>query len=157
MIMDRSRSGKDEPAVLLIDGQCLLCSGITRFVAARDKARAFRFAMLQSSIGVQLLIRGKLSTQDLNTFVMVHGNHYYTKSDAALRVFRKLGGWWRILYIFIIVPRAWRNLVYDLVAKNRYRWFGRNDICMRPTPDLIACFLEQGMQAVDQEGIPDET
>lgn len=147
MRMDGTKLKKNEPAVLLVDGQCLLCNRITHFVAKRDKARAFRFAMLQSPIGQQLLVDGSFPLDDIDTFVMVQGERYYTKSDAALRVFRKLDGWWRILYLFIVVPLSWRNWVYDNIARNRYRIFGRADVCLLPTPELMERFMEQGSQA----------
>lgn len=145
--MDGTKLNKDDPAVLLIDGQCLLCNKIIHFVVKRDKARAFRFAMLQSPIGKQLLVEGNFPIDDLNTFVMVQGEQYYTKSEAALRVFRRLNGWWRILYMFIVVPLAWRNWVYDIIARNRYRIFGRANVCLLPTPELMGRFIEQGAQA----------
>jgi predicted DCC family thiol-disulfide oxidoreductase YuxK len=112
--------------------------------------------MLQSSVGIQLLKKGKLSTHDFDTFVMVQNGLYYTKSDAALRVLRRLGGWWRFMFLFIVLPRAWRNAVYDFVAHNRYKWFGRTDVCMLPTPELIGRFMDNGIQADGMGGIPDE-
>ncbi|OBZ17349.1 thiol-disulfide oxidoreductase DCC family protein [Bacillus sp. FJAT-26390] len=154
--MSRTSVNQDEPAVLLIDGRCLLCNRITIFVAKRDKAKAFRFAMLQSSVGIRLLINGKLSTHDYDTFVMVQDGRYYTKSDAALRVLRRLGGWWRLMYLFIALPRAWRNVVYDFVANNRYKWFGQTDVCMLPSPELIARFIEDGVQVEGTGELPDE-
>lgn len=154
--MDGTKLNRDEPAVLLIDGQCLLCNKITHFVAKRDRSKAFQFAMLQSPIGQQLLIEGDFPLNDINTFVMVQGEKYYTKSDAALRVFRKLDGFWRILYLFIVVPQAWRNLVYDVIARNRYRMFGRADVCLLPTPELMGRFMEHGAQAVNTEEITGE-
>ena len=145
--MSRVSSSEKGYTVLLIDGKCLLCNGITRFVAKRDRTLAFRFASLQSIVGQQLLVNGHLSTEDIDTFVMVKDGQYYTKSDAALRVFRKLGGLWPLLYIFIIVPTAWRNVIYDLVAKNRYRWFGRRELCLLPSAELKERFLANGIDA----------
>lgn len=154
--MNEASFKNDDPAVLLIDGKCLLCNRITHFVAERDKAGVFRFAMLQSPIGQQLLMKGNFPLNDIDTFVMVQGEQYYTKSDAALRVFRGLGGWWRILYLFIAVPRAWRNRVYDTIARNRYRMFGKADVCLLPTPKLIGRFLDHGAQAANMGEIMDE-
>lgn len=145
-----------QPAVLLIDGQCLLCNRITRFVAKRDQAVAFQFAALQSGIGQQLLAEGHLPVDDINTFVMVQDGRYYTKSDAALRVFRRLGGLWPLLYVFRIVPRGWRNVIYDFVARNRYRWFGMNDACILPSQDVRSRFLENGIKAEAMEARSDE-
>lgn len=149
-MMDRVSSSDKEYTVLLIDGKCLLCNGITRFVAKRDRTLAFRFASLQSIVGQELLVSGHLSTEDIDTFVMVQNGHYFTKSDAALRVFRKLGRLWPLLYMFIVVPTAWRNVIYDLIANNRYRWFGKTDQCMLPSAELKERFLENGIVAVEK-------
>lgn len=154
--MNGLRQRNYEPAVLLIDGQCLLCNAITRFVARRDKSMAFQFASLQSEAGQRLLIEGHLPIDDINTFVMVQGGQYYTKSDAALRVFRKLDGLWVLLYVFIVVPLAWRNLVYDFIARNRYRWLRRANVCLLPAPEVKARFLANGIQAVERETLTDE-
>ena len=154
--MDKTKLKKNEPAVLLVDGQCLLCNRITHFVARRDKARVFQFAMLQSLVGQQLLVEGNFPLEEIDTFVMVQGERHYTKSDAALRVFRKLDGWWRILYLFIVVPLAWRNWVYDIIARNRYRIFGRADVCLLPTPELMGRFMEHGAQAASTGEITGE-
>lgn len=154
--MDETNLNNDEPAVLLVDGQCLLCNRITHFVAKRDKVRAFRFAMLQSPIGQQLLVEGDFPLDDIDTFVLVQGGRYYTKSDAALRVFRKLDGWWRILYLFIVVPLPFRNWVYDSIARNRYRIFGRADVCLLPTSELMERFMEHGSQAAGKGEIKGE-
>ncbi|OMF38480.1 hypothetical protein BK133_02085 [Paenibacillus sp. FSL H8-0548] len=138
-------------AVLLIDGQCYLCNRITQFVVKRDKAKVFRFATLQSPIGQRLLQEGQLSLVDMNTFVMVQGDDYFIKSDAALRVLSKLDGWWRILYLFIIVPRSLRDVVYDINAQNRFRWFGAPEECLIPTHDLRSRFLEDGVLFASKE------
>lgn len=137
--------------VLLIDGQCLLCNGITRFIVKRDKAAIFQFASLQSKAGQQFLISGGIPIGDLNTFVMIENGQYFIKSTAALRVLRQLDGFWPLSYIFIIVPRPLRNLVYDWIARNRYRWFGREEVCMLPSAPLMGRFIENGVQAADSE------
>ncbi|WP_054024706.1 thiol-disulfide oxidoreductase DCC family protein [Bacillus sp. FJAT-28004] len=141
--MKTMTSRNDDTTVLLIDGQCMLCNRITRFVVKRDKKKFFRFATLQSPFGQHLLRDGNLPLDDLDTFVMVQSKIYYTKSEAALRVLRRLDGWWWLLYPFILVPLAWRNLVYDRIARNRYRWFEKNDVCIMPTPDLINRFMDE--------------
>lgn len=143
--MEAITSHKDEAAVLLIDGKCMLCNKITHFVVKRDKKKYFRFAALQSPVGQQLLKNGHLPIDDLDTFVMVQSNQYYTKSEAALRVFRKLDGGWRLLYWFRFVPLAWRNYVYHIIARNRYRWFEKHEMCIIPTPELLERFLDDGI------------
>lgn len=150
--MKGSQQRKKPHDILLIDGQCLLCNGITRFVAKRDKAKAFHFASLQSEAGQQLLIEGHLPIDDINTIVMVQDGKYYTKSEAALRVFRKLDGFWPILYMFTLIPFAWRNAVYDRIARNRYKWFGKADACLLPTADVSGRFLENGIEPAGSGG-----
>jgi len=140
--VDKQAASTREPIILLIDGQCYLCHGITRFVVRRDARQRFRFASLQSRIGQQLLESGRMSTSDLDTFVMVDRGRYYTKSTAALLVMRHLGGFWPLLSIFRLVPRWLRDLVYDGIALRRYRWFGRSEQCLLPSRELRNRFLE---------------
>lgn len=141
--MGNRRTDADEPIILLIDGQCNLCHGITRFVIKRDPGARFRFASLQSELGQQLLLAGGLSKDSLDTVVMIeHGSRYSVKSTAALRLSRKLGGFWPLLYGGIIFPRFIRDRVYDFIASRRYRWFGRQDSCLMPTENIRSRFLE---------------
>lgn len=137
----------EQPIILLIDGQCHLCHWITKFVMKHDQAMMFQFATLQSEAGKALLQEGGLPPDDLDTFVMVAGNHFYTKSDAAFRVFRKLHGLWPLLYIGLIIPPLIRNAVYDRIAAGRYRWFGKRDDCLLPTPDLLNRFIHTAEEA----------
>lgn len=132
-----------QPMIMLVDGHCHLCNGITKFVIKHDKASKFQFASLQSQIGQQLLAEGGLPLHDLDTFVFIRGGRYYTKSGAALRVFRQLNGLWPLLYSFIIVPVPIRNVVYDFIANNRYRWFGRSESCLLPNASLRNRFLDE--------------
>ncbi|MFC4305936.1 thiol-disulfide oxidoreductase DCC family protein [Cohnella boryungensis] len=143
------------PIVLLIDGQCNLCSGIARFVIRRDSRARFRFASLQSDPGQRLLAEGGLNREDLDTFVMVDNGRYYTKSTAALRTCGKLGLPWSLAWAGLLAPRLLRDRVYDFIAKRRYRWFGRPDRCLVPTPDVSARFLE-GASNDAKEGEPHE-
>ena len=131
----------DRP-VLLFDGVCNLCNGLVQRVIERDREGEFRFAALQSAAGRALLERHGLPTDDYDTFVMVDGEEYHTKSTAALEVLRRLGLPYALSYPAILVPRLLRDRVYDVVADRRYGWFGRRESCMRPTPELEARFLE---------------
>lgn len=130
-------------AIVLFDGVCMMCSSIVRFVYERDPHARLRFAPLQSDAGQALLRRFGLATDSMDTFVLVEGDRFYTRSTAALRLLRRLRGPWPLLYAGIAVPRPLRDAVYAFVAKRRYRWFGRSDACMMPTtPDLRRRFLE---------------
>ncbi len=135
-------SNQSEPIVLLIDGHCNMCHGLAKFVVGRDKRAVFRFASLQSELGRRLLKEGGMPEDALETFVMVDNGKYYTKSTAALRIGRKLGWPWSVAYPAIVVPRFVRDRVYRFVARRRYRWFGRSESCLLPTPEMRSRFLE---------------
>ncbi len=130
-----------EAAVILFDGVCNLCNGLVNFVIPRDPKAKFRFAALQSESGQKLLKQFHLPTDDFNTFILVEGDHYYKKSTAALRVLKGLGGVWSLFYVFILVPSQIRDFVYNVIAGNRYRWFGKKDQCLIPTVDIKNRFL----------------
>lgn len=128
--------------ILLFDGVCTLCNSLVSFVIRRDPKGIFQFASLQSDTGQRLLLQQGLPTSQLNTFVLIEGSRYYTESTAALHLFKKLGGLWTFLYLFIIVPRQLRDMVYHWIAKNRYKWFGKKEQCMLPTADIKDRFLD---------------
>lgn len=131
--------------ILLFDGVCNLCSGAVQFVIKHDKDNRFLLASLQSDAGQKMLSQFGLNVQNFTTFVLVEKSlsttKYYTKSTAALRTAKHLGGGLSLLYAFIIVPPFIRDGVYDFVSKNRYRWFGKKEECMIPTADIKAKFL----------------
>lgn len=127
--------------VILFDGVCNFCNFWVNFIIDRDKNDKFRFASLQSDLGQETLSNLKLSQTDFDTFILLNGEKHYTSSSAGLRVARELGGFFTILYIFIIVPPFIRNGVYSLIAKNRYRFFGREEACRIPTPETRKKFL----------------
>ncbi|MBL0355804.1 MAG: thiol-disulfide oxidoreductase DCC family protein [Chitinophagaceae bacterium] len=130
----------DQP-VILFDGVCNLCNGAINLTIKCDKKNRIKFAALQSEAGRQLAKQYGLPENDLRTFLLIENRKVYSRSTAALRVCRLLPGMWPLCYGFIIVPAFIRNGIYDLVAKHRYKWFGRRDQCMIPTPELRARFL----------------
>jgi predicted DCC family thiol-disulfide oxidoreductase YuxK len=111
------------------------------FILERDRKGTFRFAALQSEAGQRLLRGFELPTAEHRSLVLVEGDRVYLRSSAALRIARRLGGLWPALYLFIVVPPFLRDLAYDFVARNRYRWFGKRDTCRVPTPELADRFL----------------
>jgi predicted DCC family thiol-disulfide oxidoreductase YuxK len=111
-------------------------------VIKHDPEGLFRFASLQSDSGQQLLAEYRLQQTDFNSFVLIDENKVFTRSTAALRVAKKLKGLIRLSGGFIFVPSLIRDGVYDLIAKNRYKWFGKKDSCMIPTPELESRFLK---------------
>jgi len=130
--------------VILFDGLCNLCQGSVQFVLRHDKKNEFLFASLQSSIAEHLLFpfTGNLPKPD--SFILLDNGQMYTRSTAALRVCRRLNSFFPLLYGFIIIPRFIRDAVYQLVAANRYKWFGKKEACWIPTAELSARFLDQG-------------
>jgi predicted DCC family thiol-disulfide oxidoreductase YuxK len=130
----------DDHPVLLFDGVCNLCNGAVRFVVRHDPEGVFRFAPLQSDAADSLLADCDRES-DLDSVVLVADGACHVKSDAALRVARRLGLPYSLLWAFRFVPRGLRDAVYDVVADNRYGWFGRREECMVPTPDLEERFL----------------
>jgi predicted DCC family thiol-disulfide oxidoreductase YuxK len=134
--------------IILYDGVCALCHRLNRFVLARDPAGRFRFAALQSALAGEILTRHGRDPRDLDTLYLVldHGRpdeRLLRKSDAALWILRDLGGPWRAAGALRAVPRWMRDLGYDLVARTRYRLFGRYDTCPLPDPRHRARFLDQ--------------
>jgi predicted DCC family thiol-disulfide oxidoreductase YuxK len=127
--------------ILLFDGVCNLCNRVIQFTIRRDPERKFKFASLQSDTGQQMLKKLGLSINDFESFVLIKGDKYFLRSTAALMVLRELGGFWRLFYFLMIIPRPVRDFIYNLVAKSRYRIFGRRATCMVPTPDLEDRFL----------------
>ena len=129
--------------VILFDGVCNLCNSAVKFVLKRDKKAAFKFASLQSDAAKKILSNTEISDIDSGTFVLIENGKTYTRSTAALKVCRQLSGLWPLLTVFIIVPRFIRDRVYNLISKNRYRWFGKRDICMIPSPEVANRFLNE--------------
>ena len=128
--------------VILFDGVCNLCNGFVQFVIARDPAGRFQFAALQSDSARRLLARLDGLGGIPDSIVLVDNGRVYTRSAAALRIARGLPFPWSLARALIVVPRPLRDWLYDRVARHRYRWFGRKDVCVVPTPDLRARFLE---------------
>jgi predicted DCC family thiol-disulfide oxidoreductase YuxK len=128
--------------IILFDGVCNLCNASINFVIDRDKNRYFRYSALQSESGATFLEKFQMPTSVFNSIILIEGEKYYTRSTAALRIARKMDGLWPLMYGFIIIPPFIRNFVYDFIAKNRYKWFGKEETCRIPTPELKSLFLE---------------
>ena len=142
-------SGHQAGHLVLYDGVCRLCNRSVQFVLERDRHAAFQFASLQSATGQAMVARYGRSTGDLTTFYVVanfqtSGPRFYAKGDAALFVLRELGWPWKAMLIAKICPRAIRDRVYDLVARTRYRVFGRYDQCVMPRPEFRGRFIDEG-------------
>ncbi len=130
-----------DPAILYFDGVCTLCNGAVDFIIRRDRARRFRYASLQSEAGRRMMESQGMDPSVLDTLILWEAGRMHTKSSAALRIARHLGGAWPLLGVFRLVPRFLRDPLYDWVARNRYRWFGRKESCRLPTPEERELFL----------------
>ncbi|MBO9620009.1 MAG: DUF393 domain-containing protein [Niabella sp.] len=126
--------------IILFDGVCNLCNGAVQFIIKRDKRGVFRFASLQSEIGKKLLAQ-YLIPSNYGSIVLIEGNKAWTKSTAVLRLSRRLSGAWPLLYLCLAIPRFLRDPVYNFVARNRYKWFGRREECWVPTEQLKERFI----------------
>ena len=128
---------------MLFDGVCGLCNWSVDFLIKRDKNAALRFAPLQSALAQALIRKHNIDSRDLSTAVVIDGSRAYIRSEAALQALRRIGGGWSLLAsIATLVPRALRDVVYDWVARNRYRWFGQRETCRVPTLAERERFLE---------------
>lgn len=128
--------------IILFDGICNLCNGAVVFIIKRDHQDLFRYAALQSDIGKELTQKHNIDTTKVDSIVLIEADRHCTKSSAALRIARHLSGGYPLLYGLIILPKFIRDRMYDVIAENRYRWFGKRENCMVPTPKLKAKFLQ---------------
>lgn len=128
MIIPKNKS------IILFDGVCNLCNKSVQFIIKHDHKKQFLFVSLQSDAAVKLLLQLNGKNSKLNSIVVTDGDFIYKKSNAILYIFKKLGGFWKLFYFFKIIPKGIRDYLYDFVAKYRYKWFGKREIC-----DIIDC------------------
>lgn len=129
--------------IILFDGICNLCNSSVAKVIAYDKKNTFLFAALQSDIGKEIINYLNLDTSKTDSIILYEpGISYDIKSTAALKIMNDFGGLWQLSKILWIFPEVFRNHIYDFIAKNRYKWFGKKESCMIPTPELKAKFLD---------------
>jgi predicted DCC family thiol-disulfide oxidoreductase YuxK len=132
----------DDKALLVFDGVCVLCSASARFVLKRDHARRFRFATAQSPLGQALFRHYGLDAQSFETNLVLYEGRAYGKLDTVVVAGMLLGGVWRALSLLRLLPRAVADWIYDCVAQNRYRLFGRTETCMMPPPEWRDRFID---------------
>ena len=127
--------------IILFDGDCNFCDASVQFIIKRDPYEYFQFASLQSDVGQQISNDFGIP-KDIDSLVLIEKGRAYTKSGAALRIAKKLDGLWHLAFLLIIIPSTIRDRVYDFVARNRYKWFGKKEeSCMLPSPDERKRFL----------------
>ena len=131
----------DKP-VILFDGVCNLCNASVQFIIKKDSKKNFMFSSLQSDAAQAILLQYNLENLDFDTIILLEDGIIYDRSTAILKIARKLSGFTKLSYVFIIVPKFIRDFVYKIISKNRYKWFGKRDMCMIPTEELKLRFLE---------------
>lgn len=129
-------------ALVLFDGVCNLCNAVVRFVIPRDPRGHFQFATLTSDAAARALATEPGARQLPDSVILVEDGRVFTRSDAALRILRRLTFPWSLVYGLIVLPKGLRDHVYDAIARRRYRWFGRRDQCMIPGPSIRSRFLD---------------
>lgn len=127
--------------IILFDGVCNFCDASVQFIIKRDPAAHFLFTSLQSEKGLELTKKYAIP-EDVDSLVLIENGKAFTKSSAALRIAKKMDGLWHLFFLFILVPRKIRDGVYNFVAKNRYKWFGKKeDACTLPSPEQRKRFI----------------
>ncbi|WP_047153429.1 thiol-disulfide oxidoreductase DCC family protein [Aneurinibacillus tyrosinisolvens] len=127
--------------IILFDGICNFCNQSVQFIIKKDPKGYYKFASLQSDIGQKLLEKYKIP-HDIDSIILIDNEEYYVKSSAALHICRNLEGIWKLFYLLVIIPRPIRDFFYEIIAKNRYKWFGKRESCMLPAPGIKERFLE---------------
>ncbi len=129
--------------IILFDGLCNLCDASVQFIIKRDKKDIFRFVSLQSDLGQELLQQLPISTQKIDSIILYESDKaYYYKSEAVFEIVKSIGGFFYCLLIFKWLPTAVTNTIYDYIARNRYRWWGKKESCLVPSQELQSKFLE---------------
>ncbi|MCF8714382.1 DUF393 domain-containing protein [Joostella atrarenae] len=139
--METLEAGKK---IILFDGVCNLCNSSVQFVIKRDKKDVFRFASLQSEVGQRMLKERSIDSSQTDSIVLIEPNvAYYTRSSAAIEIAKEIGGLWSLLSVFnYILPESIRDSIYNFIAKNRYKWFGKKENCPLPTAEEKAKFID---------------
>lgn len=127
--------------IIYFDGVCNLCNWTVKFIIKHDKKNVFMFAPLQSDFMKSGVTHANGQYIKKDSVIYQKGDQVFSRSDAILHILKTLGGGWKLLYAFKIIPKPWRNWLYDRIAKNRYRWFGKKDRCMLPSPEIQSRFL----------------
>ncbi|TXK76529.1 thiol-disulfide oxidoreductase DCC family protein [Mesonia sp. K4-1] len=129
--------------IILFDGVCTLCNNAIDFIIKKDHKNQFVFASLQSDVGQKLTEERGIDTSQIDSMILIiPGEAYYIKSTAALQIFKRLKGIISLTRIFLPLPQSFRDGVYDIIAKNRYKWFGKKETCRMPSPEEKAKFLD---------------
>ncbi len=129
--------------IILFDGVCNFCNSSINFIISQDKKKVFRFATLQSAAGKEFLKKYNLPQDYLESFILIDEGKIYKSSTAGLKLYNKLPWYWKWLQVFWIVPKVLRDAVYNVIARNRYKWFGKKEECMIPNEDVKNRFIQE--------------
>lgn len=140
MIKDEGR-GTSVNNIVLFDGECNFCDNSVQFIIKRDRKAEFKFASIQSDVGEEILRKFNVPA-NINSLILVEGSKCYFKSSAVLLICKNLKGVWKLFYCLLIIPKSVRDYFYDIIAKNRYKWLGKKDSCMVPSPEMKNRFLK---------------
>lgn len=127
--------------VVFFDGVCNLCNGAVQQLIELDRNNVLKFSSLQSDLGQKVLAENQMSTQEFESILYLKDGELYQQSDAVIEILQDLGKQWRWLHIIKIIPTFIRNKMYQIIAKNRYQWFGKQESCWLPTPELRQKFI----------------
>jgi predicted DCC family thiol-disulfide oxidoreductase YuxK len=132
----------ENKSIIFFDGVCNLCNNSVQFIIKRDKHKRFLYASLQSDAARDILLQFKIKNSGFDSIILLENGKLYQKSTAILKIVKQLNGFWKLNYVFILFPKFFRDFIYDIIAKNRYKWFGKREVCLLPTGDMKLRFLE---------------
>src|SRR5687767_14297707 len=133
---------KEDNPIILFDGVCNFCNAMVNFIIRQDKEKIFHYAALQSKAGKSLLEKFQIDWNKNDSFLLIDKGKAYQNSNASLRLYNKLPWYWKWTQLFWVVPGFLRDAVYNYIARNRYKWFGKKEECMIPTPAVKERFLD---------------
>ena len=128
--------------IVLFDGVCNFCNYWVSFAIKRDRKKKLRFASLQGETAKQILPQYNIQSSSLSSVIFIDNGRAYTQSSAAIRICKHLDGGWKLFYGLIIIPKFIRDFFYNIIARNRYKWYGKKESCMEPAPGLRERFIE---------------
>ena len=132
---------RKKKVILLFDGHCNLCHWAVQFVLRRNPKKTVQFSALTSNTAQEFLQNQAVDYRSIDSILLVTETAIHTKSTAALHLCKHMNSFWRIALLGFLLPRVLRDFLYDSIAKNRYRWFGKQDDCLLPSPDLQSRFI----------------
>jgi len=130
------QNSSEKKSIILFDGMCNFCNASVNKIIKYDKKNVFKFAAIQSDAGKKLLIELSIDILKIDSILLIENNTLFTKSTAVLKIAKQLSGLYKLCYAFIIIPTFMRDVVYDLIARNRYKWFGKKESCMIPSIEV---------------------